>query len=120
LQSVLSAVLRDQEQWNAAVLREQEQRNATALREQEQRFTQLLETLRLGNGAANNETQAAIKSTEQRNSPPPQLPDIEAYVADIENPTHFEDWLKSFEMSLLCAAPNIQDNEKTMVLATKL
>jgi hypothetical protein len=53
LQSVLSAVLR-----------EQEQRNATALREQEQRFTQLLETLRLGNGAANNANRAAIKPME--------------------------------------------------------
>jgi hypothetical protein len=28
--------------------------------------------------------------------------------------------LKRFEMSLFCAAPNISDKEKTMVLATKL
>jgi hypothetical protein len=38
----------------------------------------------------------------------------------MENPTHFEDWLKRFEMFLVCAAPNIGDKEKTMVLATKL
>jgi len=36
------------------------------------------------------------------------------------NPTHFEDWLKHFEMSLLCAAPNISDKYKAMVLAIKL
>jgi hypothetical protein len=98
----------------STVLREQEQRHAAAIRDQEQRFTQLFETLRLANGV----TQATLP--EQRNAPPPQLPDIEAYMADIDNPTHFEDWLKRFEMSLSCAAPNISDKEKAMVLATKL
>jgi hypothetical protein len=41
-------------------------------------------------------------------------------VADPDNATHFEDWLKRFEMALHCAAPNIADKEKSMVLATKL
>jgi len=74
----------------------------------------------VGNGAATHAAQAATRLTEQRNAPPLQLTDIEAYVADMENPTHFEDCLKRFEMSLLCATPNIGDKEKIMVLATKL
>jgi len=74
----------------------------------------------VGNGAATHAAQATSRPTEQRNASPPQITDIEAYVADMENSTHFEDWLKRFEMSLLCAAPNIGDKEKTMVLATKL
>ena len=93
---------------------------STVLRQQEQRFTQLMETLRLANGVAIQATPTQTTCSEQRNSHPPQLLDIEAYVADIENPTHLEDWLKRFEMSLLCAAPNISDKEKAMVLATKL
>lgn len=90
------------------------------LRELEQRFTQLIETLRVDNGAATHAAQAGSRPTEKRNALPPQLTDIEAYVADLGNPTHFEDWLKRFEMSLLCAAANIGDKDKTMVLATKL
>ena len=91
------------------------------LREQVQRFIQLIETFRVGNGAATHAAQAATRPTEQSKAPPPpQLTDIEAYVADMENPTHFEDWLKRFEMSLLCAAPNIGDKENIMVLTTKL
>jgi len=75
----------------------------------------------VGNGAATHAAQAATRPTEQSKAPPPpQLTDIEAYVADMENPTHFEDWLKRFEMSLLCAAPNIGDKENIMVLTTKL
>jgi hypothetical protein len=104
LQSILSAVMREQEQWNAE-----------ALQDQKQRFAQLIDMLRVANGIP-----AAITPTEQRNSQPPQLPDIEAYVVDKDNPTHFEDWLKRFEMLLLCAAPKISDKEKAMVLATKL
>jgi len=80
---------------------------STVLRQQEQRFTQLMETLRLANGVATQATPTQATCSEQRNSHPPHLLDIEAYVADIENPTHLEDWLKRFEMSLLCAAPNI-------------
>jgi hypothetical protein len=98
----------------STVLREQEQRHAAAVRDQEQIFMQLFETLHL----ANCVTQAMLP--EQRNAPPLQLLDIETYVADIDNPTHFEDWLKRFEMSLSCAALNISDKEKAMVLATKL
>jgi hypothetical protein len=77
---------------------------STVLREQEQRFTQLIETLRLGNGVATQATLAQTTCSGQRKLQPPQLPHIEAYVADIENPTHLEDWLKRFEMSLFCAA----------------
>jgi hypothetical protein len=73
---------------------------STVLREQEHRFTQLIETLSLANGGATQAMMAQTTFSEQRNLHPPQLPDIEAYVADIDNPTHFEDWLKRFEMSL--------------------
>jgi hypothetical protein len=38
---------------------------------------------------------------------------------DVENPIHFDDWLRRFEISLLCAAPKISE-KKTVVLATKL
>jgi hypothetical protein len=69
---------------------------------------------------AHGTTPAAMTPPEQRNSPPTQLMDIETYVVDMDNQTHFKDWLKRFEMSLLCAAPKISDKEKTMVLATKL
>lgn len=95
---------------------------STLLREQESRFIKLIETLRSSNGVTNGAAQATAPSTcsEHKNSAPPQLPDIEAYVADPDNATHFEDWLKRFEMSLHCAAPNIADKEKSMVLATKL
>jgi hypothetical protein len=41
-------------------------------------------------------------------------------VVGVEDPTHFDDWLKRFEISLLCAAPKISEKEKAMVLATKL
>jgi len=56
----------------------------------------------VGNGAVTHAAQAATRPTEQRNASPPQLTDIEAYVADMENCTHFEDWLKRFEMSFMC------------------
>ena len=61
----------------------------------------------------------ASRPTEQRNAPPPQLTDIEAYVADMENLTHFEDWLKRFE-SLYYVRYQTDNKEKTMVLGTKL
>ena len=99
----------------SAVLREQEQRNAAVLREQEQRFVQLLDALRVGHS-----TSAAVAPPTQGNSPLPQLSDIESFVVHAENPTHFDDWLRRFEISLQCAAPNISEKEKTMVLATKL
>ena len=41
-------------------------------------------------------------------------------MADEEDPTHFEDWLKQFEISLVCASPKISEKEKAKVLATKL
>jgi len=87
---------------------------AAVLREQEQRFVQLLDTLRVGQS-----TSAAIVPPTQGNSPLSQLSDIESFVVDVENPTHFDDWLRRFEISLLCAAPKIREKEKTMVLATK-
>jgi hypothetical protein len=83
LQSILSAVLRQQEQWNAA-----------GLRDQEERFAQLTDTLRVANGVP-----AAITPTEQRNSQPPQLPDIDAYVVDM-------DWLTITNHLFLTCAPS--------------
>ena len=86
------------------------------LREQEQRFVQLLDALRVGHS-----TSAAVAPPAQGNSPLPQLSDIESFVVDVENPTYyFDDWLRRFEISLLCADPKISEKEKTMVLATKL
>jgi hypothetical protein len=41
-------------------------------------------------------------------------------VADLESASHFEDWLKRFELSLQCVAPGMNDKDKAMVLATKL
>jgi hypothetical protein len=41
-------------------------------------------------------------------------------VIDLENPTHFGDWLKRFEIPVLYAAPKISEKGKAMVLATKL
>jgi hypothetical protein len=70
------------------------------LREQEQRFVQLLDVLRVGHG-----TSATIPPPAQGNSPLPQLSDIESFVVDAENPTHFDDWPRRFEISLMCAAP---------------
>jgi len=49
---------------------------AGVLREQEQRFTQLIETLRVGNDAKTHAAQAASTPTEQRNASPPQLMDV--------------------------------------------
>ena len=54
------------------------------------------------------------------NSPLPHLSDIESFVVDIENPTHFNDWVRRFKISLQCPAPKISEKEKTMALATKL
>lgn len=106
----------------STLLHEQEQRHTTAMREQESRFIKLIETLRLGNGVTDSgvQTTSAKTCTENKKPVPPQLPDIEAFVADSENVTHFEDWLNRFEMALHCAAPNIAEKGKTMVLATKL
>jgi len=42
------------------------------------------------------------------NSPLPQLLDIESYVVDVEDQTHLDNWLKRFEISLLCAGPKIR------------
>jgi hypothetical protein len=106
----------------STVLRQQEERNAEALRGQEQRFVQLLDTLRVGlsiqNGAPN--AAAAMLAGETKDVPTTRLPAIEAFMADKEDTSHFEDWLKRFEMSVQCTAPNINDKEKAMVLATKL
>ena len=57
---------------------------------------------------------------QHENSPLPHLSDIESFVVDVEILTHFDDWLRRFEISLLCAAPKISEKRKTMVLATKL
>jgi hypothetical protein len=38
----------------------------------------------------------------------------------VENPTHFDDWLRRFEISLLCTAPKICKKVRSMLLATKL
>jgi hypothetical protein len=65
-------------------------------------------------------TSATIPPPAQGNSPLPQLSDVESFVVDVANPTHFDDWLRRFEISLMCAAPKISEKEKTMVLATKL
>jgi hypothetical protein len=65
-------------------------------------------------------TSAAITPPAQRNSPLPQLSDIEYFVMDVENPAQFDNWLKRFEISLLCVASKIREKEKTMVIATKL
>lgn len=62
---------------------------------------------------------AAATPSAQGNSPLPPVSDIESFVADEEDPTHFEDWLERFEISLLCAAPKISEKEKAVVLATK-
>jgi hypothetical protein len=75
---------------------------SAVLREQEQRFVQLLDALRIGHS-----TSVAVAPPAQGNWPLPQLLDIEFFVADVENPTHFDDWLKRFEISLWCAAPKI-------------
>jgi hypothetical protein len=83
--------------------------------EQEQRFVQLLDALRVGHG-----TSATVAPLAQGILLLPQLSDIESFVVDVENPTHFDDWLRWFDISLMCAAPEISEKEKTMVLATKL
>ena len=88
---------------------------AAVLREQEQRFVQLLDGLRVGHSSS-----AAVAPPAQGNSPLPQLAGIESFVVEVENPTHFDDWLRQFEISLMCAAIKMSAKEKTMVLATKL
>jgi hypothetical protein len=65
-------------------------------------------------------TLAAITPPTKGNLPLPQLSDIESFMMDVENPTHFNDWIKCFEISLMCAAPKISKKDKTMVLVTKL
>jgi hypothetical protein len=85
------------------------------LREQEQRFLQLLDALRVGRS---NSVTAAPPA--QGNLPLPQLSDIESFVVDVENLTHFDECLRHFEIYVLCAAPQISEIEKTVVLATKL
>jgi hypothetical protein len=88
---------------------------SAVLRIQEQRFVQLLDALRVVQS-----TSAAIMPPAHGNSPLSQLSDIESFLMEVEHPTHFEDWLKRFEISLLCAAPKISEKEKTMVLATNV
>jgi len=85
------------------------------LREQEQRFVQLLNAPRVGHS-----TSAAVAPAAQGNSTIPQLSDIESFLVDVENPTLFDDWLRRFEISLLCSTPKISEKENTMVLTTKL
>jgi hypothetical protein len=88
---------------------------SAVFREQEQRFLQLLDALRVGHS-----TSATVAPKAQGYSTLPQPSDIESFVADVENKTHFDDWLRCLEISLLCAAPKISEKGKTMVLATKL
>jgi hypothetical protein len=64
-------------------------------------------------------TLAAVASPAQGNLPLPQLSDIESFMVDVENLTHFVEWLRRFEISLLCAATKISEKEKTMVLVKK-
>jgi len=89
--------------------------HSAVLREQEQRFVQLLDALRVGRS-----TSAAVAPPAQGNLPLPQLSDIESFVVDVENLTLFDEWPRRFEISLLRAAPKINEKEKTMVLATKI
>jgi hypothetical protein len=62
----------------------------------------------------------AVAPAAQGNSTIPQLSDIESFLVDVENPTLFDDWLRRFEISLLCSTPKISEKENTMVLTTKL
>jgi hypothetical protein len=50
-------------------------------------------------------TSVAVTPPAQGTSPLPQLSNSESWVVDVEDPTHFDDWLKRFEISRLCAAP---------------
>ena len=75
-------------------------------------------TLCSAQGRGHNASTVVALST-SGNSPLPQLSDIESFVADAENPTYFDDWLRRFEISLQCATPKIRE-EKTMVLTTNL
>jgi hypothetical protein len=74
--------------------------------------------MRSGGGGHNASTVVAPSASGK--SPLPQLSDIESFVADLGNPTHFDDWLRCFEISLQCAAPKISEKEKTIVLATRM
>jgi hypothetical protein len=80
---------------------------AAVLREKEQRFVQLLDALRVGHGSS-----ATVAPPAQGNSPLPQLSDIESFMVDVENPTHSDDWLRRFEISLMCAAPKISKKRR--------
>jgi hypothetical protein len=53
---------------------------SAVLREQEQRFVQLLDTLRVGHS-----TSAAVAPPTQGKSPLPQLSDNESFVVNVEN-----------------------------------
>jgi hypothetical protein len=88
---------------------------SAVLREQVQRFFQLPDALRVGQSPS-----AAYPPPAQGNSPLLRLSDIDSFVMDVVNLTHFEDWLLRFEISLLCAAPKISEKDKTMILATKI
>ena len=81
---------------------------SSVLREQEQRFVQLLDDLGVGHS-----TSAAVAPPAKGNSPLPQLSDIESFAVDVENPNHFEDCLRRFEIFLVCAAPKRSEKEKT-------
>jgi hypothetical protein len=94
LQTILYTIFSEQEQRHTQALREQESRHTQAIREQENRFVQLIESLRSANGATQGVSNgvaesSAITPPERKNSAPPQLPDIEAFVADPENAMHF-------------------------------
>jgi hypothetical protein len=88
---------------------------SAVLREQEQRLVQLLEALRVARSSSE-----AVAPPAQGNLPLRQLSDIESFVVDVKNLTHFDEWLRRFEISLLCAAPKISEKEETMVIVTKL
>ena len=59
---------------------------AAVFREQEQRYVQLFDALRVGHC-----TSATVAPLAQGNSPLPQPSDIESFVVDVENATHFDD-----------------------------
>ena len=87
--------------------------------EAEKREQHLLAALNLSISAPKS-SQDPIMGTSSSQNSLPSLPSIESFEQEEDNPTKFENWLKIFEISLECTAPNIASDLKTKFFMTKL
>lgn len=74
----------------------------TVLKEQDERFAERVEVIA---GLKNDSAACTAPSPETTT---PQFADIDRFVPDVNDPNHFEDWLKRFEIAVQCAKHVVQ------------